>query len=105
MVRGSGYLTLSVLARCEELETFTYFKLHSSDTENLARGNLLNEPLELLRIIRTAIVGGPGVADGEFVELEHIHDADFCHRAAVQVRALVNARRCVDSEELTSTKP
>lgn len=66
---------------------------------------VLDEPLELLRIVRTAIVSGPGVADGEFVELQHVHDADFCHCTAVQVRALVHARRCVYVEVQININP
>lgn len=55
---------------------------------------VLDEPLELLRVVRGAIVGGPGVADGEFVKLQHIHHPDLRHRTAKQVWALVHTRRC-----------
>lgn len=54
---------------------------------------LLDEPFELLRIVRTAVVGGPGVTDGEFVELEHVHDPDLSHRAAKELGPLVHTRR------------
>lgn len=56
---------------------------------------VLDEPLELLRFVRTAVVGGPRVADGEFVELQHIHHPDLCHSTAKQVWTLVHACRCV----------
>ena len=56
---------------------------------------ILDEPLELLRIVRTAVVGGPGVADGELVELQHIHHPNLCHSTAEQVRTLVHTSRCV----------
>lgn len=56
---------------------------------------ILDEPLKLLRVVRTAVVGGPRVADGEFVELEHIHYPHFCHSTAEQVWTLVHACRCV----------
>jgi len=54
---------------------------------------VLDEPLELLRVVRATVVGGPGVADGEFVELQHVHHPDLCHGAAKQLWTLVHARR------------
>lgn len=56
---------------------------------------VLDEPFELLRVVGTAVVGGPGVADGEFMELQHIHHPDLRHHTAKQVWTLVHARRCV----------
>lgn len=55
---------------------------------------ILDEPLKLLRVVRAAVVSGPSVADGEFVELQHVHHADLRHRAAEQIRTLVNAGGC-----------
>lgn len=66
---------------------------------------VLDEPLELLRVVRTAVVGGPGVADGELVELQHIHHADLRHHTAEQVRTLVRARRCECLKRNTHTSP
>lgn len=34
------------------------------------------------------------MADGELVELQHVHDSDLSHSAAKQLRALVHAGRC-----------
>lgn len=56
---------------------------------------VLVEPLKLLRVVRAAVVGGPGVADGEFVELQHIHHPHLCHSTAKQVWPLVHASPCV----------
>lgn len=55
--------------------------------------HLLAEPLELLFVFRTAKVGGPGVANGKLVELQHVHDADLSHRTAKQLRPLVHTGR------------
>lgn len=54
--------------------------------------SVLDEPFELLGVVGTAVVGGPGVADGELVKLEHVHDSDLGHGAAEQVRTLVYTR-------------
>lgn len=59
---------------------------------------ILDEPFELLGVVRTAVVGGPGVADGELVKLEHVHDADLGHGAAEQVRALVHTHSWWNNE-------
>lgn len=53
---------------------------------------ILDEPFELLGVVRTAVVGGPGVADGELVKLEHVHNADLGHGTAEQIRTLVHTR-------------
>lgn len=53
---------------------------------------VLDEPFELLGVVCTAVVGGPGVADGEFVELEHVHDTDLGHGTAEQFGTLVHTR-------------
>lgn len=55
---------------------------------------VLDEPFILLGVVGAAVVGGPSVADGEFVELEHVHHADLRHRTAEQIRTLVDACGC-----------
>lgn len=55
---------------------------------------ILDEPLELFGVVRTAVVSGPGVADSELVELQHIHDPDLCHSTAKQVWTLVHTCSC-----------
>lgn len=57
--------------------------------------SILDEPPELLRIVRTAVISCPSVADGEFVEFQHIHNAHFSYNAAKQVWTLNHACRCV----------
>lgn len=54
---------------------------------------LLDEPIKLIRVLGAAEVGGPGVADGELVELQHVHDAHLGHSAAEQLGPLVHAGR------------
>lgn len=54
---------------------------------------LLDEPIKLIRGLGAAEVGGPGVADGELVELQHVHDAHLGHSAAEQLGPLVHAGR------------
>lgn len=44
-------------------------------------------------VVGAAEVGGPGVADGELVELQHVHDADLSDGAAEQLWPLVDAGR------------
>lgn len=51
---------------------------------------VLDEPFELFRIIGTAVVSGPGVTDGEFVELEHVHDPNLSYCTAEELRLLVH---------------
>lgn len=53
---------------------------------------LLDEPLKLLRIVRTAVVGGPGVTDGEPVKLEHVHDPDLSDGTTEEIGPLVHTR-------------
>lgn len=65
----------------------------SSDIPSFAPGHLLDEPVELLPDVRAAEVRGPGVADGELVELQHVHDPDLSHGAAEQLGTLVHAGR------------
>lgn len=58
-----------------------------------AAEHLLHETIKLLFVFRTAEVCGPGVADGELVELQHVHDADLSDSTAEQLRPLVHAGR------------
>lgn len=51
--------------------------------------SLLDEPFKLFRIIGTAVVSGPGMTDGEFVELEHIHDPNLSYRTTEELGLLV----------------
>lgn len=67
---------------------------NSHERACFARFYVLDEPSILLGVVGAAVVGGPSVTDGEFVELEHIHHADLRHRAAEQIRTLVDARGC-----------
>lgn len=53
----------------------------------------LDEPVKLLFVFRAAEVGGPGVADGKLVELQHVHDAHLGHSAAEQLGPLVHTGR------------
>lgn len=55
--------------------------------------HLLDEPVELLFVFRAAEVGGPGVADGKLVELQHVHDSNLSHSAAEQLGPLVHTGR------------
>lgn len=55
--------------------------------------HLLKETVKLLLRVRAAKVCGPGVADGELVELQHVHDSNLSHSAAKQLRTLVHAGR------------
>lgn len=54
---------------------------------------LLDEPVKLLFVFRAAEVGGPGVADGKLVELQHVHDSYLSHSAAEQLGPLVHTGR------------
>ena len=49
------------------------------------------EGLELVRVVGGAVVVGPGPADGELVEAEHVHDADGGQGGAEEVGALGHA--------------
>lgn len=60
----------------------------------LATAHSLDEPVKLLFNVRAAKICGPGVADGELMELQHVHDSDLSHCAAKQLRTLVHAGRC-----------
>lgn len=44
--------------------------------------HLLDEPIELLFVFRAAKVCGPGMTDGELVELEHVHDSHLSYGTA-----------------------
>ena len=55
--------------------------------------DILDEPLELLRFVCRAVVGGPGVSNGELVELEHVHDSHLGHGTAKQLWPLVHTGR------------
>ena len=55
--------------------------------------NLLYEPLKLLFDLGAAKVGGPGVSNGELVELEHVHDSHLGHGTAKQLWPLVHTGR------------
>lgn len=59
-----------------------------------ATAHSLDEPVKLLFNVRAAKICGPGVADGELMELQHVHDSDLSHCAAKQLRTLVDAGRC-----------
>lgn len=50
-----------------------------------------DEPLELMWVVRAAIVSGPSVAYGEPVELQHVQDTNLCHYTAEQVWTLDHA--------------
>lgn len=60
----------------------------------LATAHSLDEPVILLFNVGAAKVCGPGVADGELMELQHVHDSHLSHGAAKQLRTLVHAGRC-----------
>lgn len=62
-------------------------------TSTLLAELLLDEPLKLLFVFRAAKVCGPGMADGELVELQHVHDADLSHGTAEQLGSLVHTGR------------
>ena len=47
---------------------------------------------ELFRVVRRAVIGGPGPADGELVKAQHVHDADRRQRRAKQIGALIQRR-------------
>lgn len=73
----------------EQLSTFTRLKLEST----LTKKHLLDEPVKLLFVFWTAEVCGPRVADGELVELQHVHDAHLSHSAAEQLGPLIHTCR------------
>lgn len=60
----------------------------------LATAHSLDEPVILLFNVGAAKICGPGVADGELMELQHVHDSHLSHGAAKQLRTLVHAGRC-----------
>lgn len=62
---------------------------------DLSVPDLLDEPFELLRVVCTAVVSGPGVADGKLMELEHVHHPNLSHSTAKQVRTLIHTCRWV----------
>jgi len=55
--------------------------------------HLLHETIILLFVFRTAKVSGPGVTNGELVELQHVHDAHLSDGTAEQLGPLVHAGR------------
>lgn len=55
--------------------------------------HVLDEPIELLFVFRAAEVCGPSVADGELVELQHVHDADLSYGTTKQFRSLIDTGR------------
>lgn len=59
----------------------------------LDTAHLLDETVKLLLNVRAAKICGPGVADGELVELQHVHDSHLSHSAAKELRTLVHAGR------------
>lgn len=51
---------------------------------------LLVQPFKLFFTVRTAIISCPGMTNGVFVELKHIHYSNLSNNAAEQVRALIS---------------
>lgn len=74
---------------------YEVLQIHGPQKEALAWGqswhwHLLDEPVKLLFVFWTAKVCGPGVADGELVEFQHVHDANLSDGTAEQLRSLVH---------------
>lgn len=60
--------------------------------------DLLDQPIKLFFNLRTAEVGGPSVADGELMELQHVHHSDLSNSTAEQVRPLIHTCRYRERE-------
>lgn len=45
--------------------------------------------LEFILVLGRAVIGGPGPADGEFLEPEHVHHADARQGCAPKIRPLI----------------
>lgn len=71
----------------------------------LVTTHLLHETIKLLLNVGAAKVCGPGVADGELVELQHVHDAYLSHSAAKQFWTLVHTGRWGRGQTLSALSP
>ena len=50
---------------------------------------LLDEPFKVLFAVRAPIIGGPGMTNGIFMELQHVHYSNLSNNTTKEVRSLI----------------